>query len=79
MKKFIKAVKSFVVNSAACVAPYSVWSPHNGRTHLCWSYAKALEWIAAKNTRVFGVAYIMNFNGEVIASQQCGPVFKSPK
>lgn len=67
MKNFKQAVISFVLESLYMLAPYTVRNVEFGKCHYCWTYADALEWLAAYDARDFGVTNIHDWNGEIIA------------
>lgn len=64
----IKAIKSFVIESLNCLAPYTVINSHFRKQHFCWTAGSAIAWAQCYDVEMFGETNIYNFNGEKIAS-----------
>lgn len=69
MKRLTKALKKAAMYWLDSFAPYCVVG-HSGKHHYCWTWAAALGWMKACNTRVMGGAVmVLDQWGNVIATQ----------
>lgn len=67
MKKLLKKIQNEVKATIAEFAPFAVINSACGKTHYCWSYKAALEWLACYDAGNFGTTWVFNFFDKPIA------------
>lgn len=65
MRKLIRKIKQAI---RAMYCPYTVVA-QNGKEYHCWTYAEALHWTKACNSRVCGTVGIYNWLNKLVAVQ----------
>ena len=63
-----RAVASFLIESANCVAPYTVQNSELAKPHFCWTWKEAVSWLKCYDASQFGRTTVYNFNGEPVAA-----------